>query len=99
MIWGKAMQTQASADSKTRLLAASRPFAAVPIALMTFAQLMAALENRGISIPSPRSTDIFRQALIDYGFTLEEEAEIQARKKAKAESGSKPAHPLNGLDW
>jgi hypothetical protein len=90
MIWGKAMQTQASADSKTRLLAASKPFAAIPIALMTFAQLMAALENRGISIPTPRSTDIFRQALIDYGFTLEEEAAIQARKKAKAQSGSKP---------
>lgn len=89
MIWGKQMQTQASADNKTRLLAASRPFAAVPIALMTFAQLMAALENRGVSIPTPRSTDNFRQALIDYGFTLEEEAAIQARKKAQ--SGSKPA--------
>jgi hypothetical protein len=90
MIWGKQMQTQASADSKTRLLAASKPFAAVPIALMTFAQLMAALENRGIVMPAPRTTDIFRQALIDYGFTLEEEAAIQARKKAKAQSGSKP---------
>jgi hypothetical protein len=90
MIWGRQMQTQASADSKTRLLAASKPFAAVPVALMTFAQLMTALTDRGISIPSPRSTDIFRQALIDYGFTLEEEAAIQARKKAKAQSGSKP---------
>jgi hypothetical protein len=58
---------------------------------MTFAQLMAALENRGVSIPTPRSTDNFRQTLIDYGFTLEEEAAIQARKKAKAQSGSKPA--------
>jgi hypothetical protein len=47
------------------------------------------MENRGVSVPTPRSTANFRQALIDYGFTLEEEAAIQARKKAESES--KPA--------
>jgi hypothetical protein len=41
-----------------------------------------------VSVPLPLSYANFRQALIDYGFTLEEEAAIQARKKA--ESGSKP---------
>jgi hypothetical protein len=89
MIWGKAIQTQAMANMETRLVAASKTFAAVPVNLMTFAQLMAALENRGVPIPTPRSTDNFRQTLIDYGFTLEEEAAIQARKKAQ--SRSKPA--------
>jgi hypothetical protein len=56
---------------------------------MTFAQLGAALQNRGVSVPPPRSTANSRQALIDYGFTLEDEAAIQAHKRA--ESGSKPA--------
>jgi hypothetical protein len=82
MVLGKKVQTQAEADMKTKKQAAAEPFAVVPLALMTFAQL-------GAALPPPRSYANSRQALIDYGFTLEEEAVIQARKKA--ESGSKPA--------
>jgi hypothetical protein len=64
---------------------ATKPFAVVPVEFMSFAQLIAALANRGVDIPNPRSTDNFRQALFDCGFTLEEEAAIQARKKAESE--------------
>jgi hypothetical protein len=45
MVLGKKVQTQAGADMKTKKQAAAEPFAVVPLALMTFAQLGAALKN------------------------------------------------------
>jgi hypothetical protein len=95
MVLGKKVPTQAETDMKTSLLAAAKPFAVVPVELMTFAQLMAALESRGVPVPTPRSTDNFRLALIDYGFSLEEESAIQARKEA--ESVSKAASRKRAL--
>jgi hypothetical protein len=84
-------ESKPSRKPTAKVLAAAKAFAVVPVDLMTFAQLLAALENRGVALPYPRTTTNFRQALNDYGFTLEGEAAVQKRKKAESES--KPASP------
>jgi hypothetical protein len=89
MLLGKKLPSKAEVAKKAQLLAAAKPFAVVPVELMTFAQLRAALENRGVSIPTPRSAANFRQTLIDYGFTLEEEAAIQGRLGCESKPASR----------